>query len=82
MASISQINEKDKSIKLLVNDFVKGSLHLEHMSDFPLKVIPPKFLQLGKQIKVRVWSVDPDRRSLEFTKKDTFMKETSKVPVY
>jgi ribosomal protein S1 len=50
------------------------------MADFPLKVIPPKYRDIGKAIKVRVFNVDPKTRNLEFTRKDTLMK--SKVPVY
>ena len=61
-----------------MNDFVKGVLTLEHMADHPLKVIPPKFLEVGKRIKVRVFNID--RRLVTFTKKDTLMKE--KTPVY
>jgi len=57
---------------LSLNDFVKGTLKLEHMSDFPSKTIPPKFATVGKQIKVRVFSVD--ERKVLFTKKDTLMK--------
>jgi ribosomal protein S1 len=83
LATIIEVNEKDKFIKLSLNDFVKGKLHLEHMSDYPLKVIPPKFRETGKTIKVRVWNVEADKRSIEFTKKETFIKDKdSKVPVY
>ena len=52
------------------------------MADFALKVIPPKFKAIGKEIKVRVWNNIPDKRLLEFTKKDTLLKEGPKVPVY
>jgi len=43
-----------------------------------LKVVPPKFAQTGKEIKVRVFSVEG--RHVEFTKKDSLMKEN--IPVY
>ncbi len=62
-----------------INEFVKGSLHIEHMSDNPLKMMPPKFLEVGKEIRVRVFNVDPSSRSLEFTKKDSLMKEDTPV---
>lgn len=50
------------------------------MSDYPVKVIPPKFKQLNKQIKVRVFNLDPEERELEFTKKETLMSQ--KTPVF
>jgi ribosomal protein S1 len=77
---IEEVNTKDRYITLKVNDFVKGRLFLEHMADLPLKVLPPKLIQIGKEIKVRVFSIDYKTRYIEFTKKDTFFKE--KTPVY
>lgn len=50
------------------------------MSDYPVKVIPPKFKQMNKQIKVRVFNLDPEERELEFTKKETLMSQ--KTPVF
>jgi len=50
------------------------------MADFPLKVIPPKYKDLGKSIKVRVFGIDHKTRSLEFTRKETLLK--AKVPVF
>lgn len=49
------------------------------MADFPLKVIPPKFKAVGKQIKVRIFNVDAESRDLEFTKKDSLMKPSIAV---
>ena len=63
-----------------VNEFVKGRLYLEHMADLPLKVLPPKLTKIGKEIKVRVFSIDYKTRYVEFTKKETLFKE--KTPVY
>lgn len=63
-----------------MNDFVKGRLYLEHMADFPLKVIPPKYRDINKTLKMRVLNVDKKTRTLEFTRKDTLLK--AKVPVY
>jgi len=48
------------------------------MADHPLKVLPPKFSTAGKEIKVRVLNVEG--RHVEFTKKDSLMKENA--PVY
>lgn len=48
------------------------------MADYPIKVIPPKFAQTGKQIKVRVFLLE--ERSLVFTKKDSLMKHD--VPIF
>lgn len=45
-------------VKLSLNEFVKGVLKMEHMADYPIKQIPPKFTQTGKQIKVRVFALD------------------------
>ena len=42
--------------------------------------MPPKFLEVGKEIRVRVLSVKASKRSLEFTKKDSLMKDDA--PVY
>jgi hypothetical protein len=50
------------------------------MADFPIKVIPPKFKAIGKEIKVRIYNVDAESRDLEFTKKDSLMKVD--IPVY
>lgn len=63
-----------------VNDFVRGRLYIEHMADLPLKMIPPKFTSVGKELKVRVFYLDVKTRYIEFTKKDSFFKE--KTPVY
>jgi len=79
-AKIEKVNLDKKFITLSINDFVKGNLHIEHMADNALKVLPPKFQEVGKEIRVRALSVDAGKRSLEFTKKDTLMKESS--PVY
>lgn len=48
------------------------------MGDKPHKHIPSKLQDVGKEITVRVLSVD--NRSLEFTKKDELMKEDT--PIY
>lgn len=79
-AVVEEVNEQDKFITLRLNEFVKGRLYLEHMADFTIKTMPPKFTKIGKEIKVRVFNVDPKTRSLEFTKKDTLLKP--KTPVY
>ena len=50
------------------------------MADNAIKQMPPKFLEVGKDIRVRVLSVNPSKRSLEFTKKDSLMKDDT--PVY
>jgi ribosomal protein S1 len=77
-ATIESVNAVTKSVHLKISEFVKGVLTLEHMADHPLKVIPPKLTQIGKQIKVRVFAIE--NRNILFTKKDTLMKE--KVPIY
>jgi ribosomal protein S1 len=59
---------------------VRGKLFIEHMNDFPIKVLPPKYTKVGKEIKVRVFNVDANSRCLEFTKKETLLKPKS--PVY
>jgi ribosomal protein S1 len=56
-ATIAEVNESKKQVVLKLNDFVKGILPREHLADHPVKVIPPKFTQVGKQIKVRVFAV-------------------------
>ena len=71
-------NEAVKRVVFKLGDFVKGTLTLDHMADHPLKVIPPKFSQVGKEMKVRVFSVDG--RRVELTKKDSLMKD--RVPIY
>jgi ribosomal protein S1 len=49
------------------------------MGDNAIKQIPPKFLEVGKDMRVRVLSVNVSKRSLEFTKKDTLMKDDAIV---
>ena len=63
-----------------LNEFVKGRLYIEHMADLPLKTMPPKLTQVGKEIKVRIFAIDYKTRYIEFTKKETLFKD--KTPVY
>ena len=58
-AEIAQIDAAGKGVTIKVNDFVKGTLSLEHMGEQPQRLIPPKYQEVGKKIKVRVLSVDP-----------------------
>jgi ribosomal protein S1 len=74
-ATTKGLSKDGKGVNLKVNSFVKGLFPLEHMAEMPLKNIPPKFEETDKEIKVRVFSVDENSRSIIFTKKDTFMKE-------
>lgn len=76
--TIESVNEVRKTVCLRLNEFVKGTLRLEHMADYATKTIPPKFTQIEKQIKVRVFSVEG--RTILFTKKDSLMKHD--VPIY
>lgn len=57
-ATIDSVNSQTKCLTLKISDFVKGILPLEHMAEHPLKVIPPKLTEIGKQIKVRIFSID------------------------
>ena len=79
-AKIEKVNAEKKFVALSINDFVKGNLHIEHMADTAIKVMPPKYQEIGKEIKVRVLSVNSSKRLIEFTKKDSLMKED--CPVY
>jgi hypothetical protein len=56
---IEEIHEAEKYISIRLNEFVKGKLFIEHMADYPLKMMPPKFGSAGKEIKLRVLNVDP-----------------------
>lgn len=50
-ATIESVKSEDPSSRRIIvkiGDFVKGVLPIEHMADHPLKVIPPKFTQIGK----------------------------------
>lgn len=78
-AKIEKVNLAKQYITLSINQFVKGTLHIEHMGDNALKVMPPKFQEVGKEIAVRVLNVDSSKRSLEFTKKDSLMKKDAPV---
>jgi predicted RNA-binding protein with RPS1 domain len=78
-AVIEKVVLEKNYIQLSINGFVKGNLHIEHMADNAIKQMPPKFLEVGKDIRVRVLSVNPSKRSLEFTKKDSLMKEDAPV---
>ena len=68
----------NRHVVMKLGDFVRATLPMYHMADHPLKVIPPKFTQVGKEIKVRVFSVEG--RQVELTKKDSLMKDS--VAVY
>jgi ribosomal protein S1 len=78
-ATIQSVNASKGLIVLSVNDFIKGHLHIEHMADNPIKTMPPKLTEVGKTIQVRVLSVDQAKRYIEFTKKDSFMKDSAQV---
>ena len=78
--TITAVFEEKRCIEVSINEFVKGRLYLEHMADYPLKVLPPKLKEVGKLTTVRVFSVDEKSRSIEFTKKETLMK--AKTPVF
>jgi ribosomal protein S1 len=79
-AMIEKVNLEKKFITLAVNSYVKGNLHIEHMADNNIKQMPPKFLEVGKEIKVRVFNVKASKRFIEFTKKDSLMK--GDVPIF
>lgn len=79
-ATIEKVNIDKKFVTLSINDYVRGNLHIEHMADNSIKQMPPRFLEVGKEIKVRVFSINESKRSMEFTKKDTLMKDDA--PVY
>ena len=79
-AVIEKVVAEKSYVQLSINNFVKGNLHIEHMADTAIKQMPPKFQEVGKDIRVRVLSVNMSKRSLEFTKKDSLMKEDA--PVY
>lgn len=72
------VGEKDY-VKLRVNQFIMGNLHIEQMADTPLKTMPPKFTEVGKEVTVRILNVKADKRFVEFTKKDSLMKEDAPV---
>ena len=38
------VESETKTVYLALNEFVKGVLTVEHMADYPIKVIPPKFI--------------------------------------
>jgi thiol-disulfide isomerase/thioredoxin len=78
--AIEKINEEHKYVTLRVNKFVRGNLHIENMADHPIKQMPPKLLEVGKKVRVRVLNVNVGKRFIEFTKKDSFMKDDA--PVY
>lgn len=77
-AEVEKVNLEKHFVELRCAG-LKGFLHIEHMADHPLKVIPPKFQESGKEMRVRVLNVDIGKRFLEFTKKDTLMKEDTPV---
>ena len=79
-AKIEKVDKEFGCIHLSINEFVKGKLNIEHMADSSLKVIPPKFTEVGKEIRVRVFNINASKRSLEFTKKDSLFK--SDAPVF
>ena len=78
-AVIEKVVPEKSYVQLSINGFVKGNLHIEHMADTAIKQMPPKFQEVGKDIRVRVLSVNMSKRSLEFTKKDSLMKEDAPV---
>lgn len=81
-AEVETVDEVAKKLVLRLNKFVRGVLPIEHISDNPLKVLPPKYAKEGKKITVRVFSVRNHGRKaddLAFTKKDSLMKESVEI---
>ena len=79
-ATICKVDAEGRFIELKLSEFVTGRLYLEHMAEQPCKLIPAKYQELDKTIKVRVLSVNAEKRMIEFTKKDSFMRDD--CPVY
>jgi hypothetical protein len=42
MAKIKKVDPSGRYVSLSINGFLKGKLYIEHMSENPVKVIPPK----------------------------------------
>lgn len=61
-AKIEKVDKEHMCVHLSINPFVKGKLNLEHMAESYLKVIPPKFTEVGKEIRVRVFNVNAGKR--------------------
>jgi ribosomal protein S1 len=66
-------------VTIALSQYVKGRLYLEHMSEVPIKTIPPKLQKIGKEVTLRVWTVDAAEKRIEFTKKESLMKDSAKV---
>ena len=78
-ATISKVDAEGRFVELKVSEFVTGRLYLEHMAEQPCKLIPAKYQDLEKTIKVRVLGVNAEKRLLEFTKKDSLMRDDCPV---
>ena len=70
----------DDKIKVRLNRKIVGNLSIEQIQDQPTKQIPMKYQEVGKEIKVRVLSIDLERNWMEVTRKAALMQE--KCPVY
>jgi len=71
------VNDPKKGVYLLlkINEFVSGIMPLEHTSDRVVGHIPEKIAAPGKQIRVRVFSVNKLTKTLILTRKKLLMKE-------
>lgn len=78
-AIISKVDAEGRFVELKLSEFVTGRLYLEHMAEQPCKLIPAKYQELEKTIKVRVFNVNAEKRLLEFTKKDSLMRDDCPV---
>ena len=67
--------KKGPHVLLKINQFLGGILPLEHMADRPVAHVPEKIGQVGKVMKVRVFSVSKLTKTLVLTKKKLFLKE-------
>lgn len=63
-----------------LSEFVKGRVYWEHLSDIPFKKIPKSFeTNFGKWLKMRVLNINPLKKILELTLKESIVKGKKKM---
>ena len=71
----------EEYVNIAVNEFISGRLYREHITDVPQKRISKKIKSsIGQKITLKVWKVVQHKRIIEFTAKETLLKEKIFMP--
>lgn len=71
----------DEYVNVSINEFMNGRLYREHLTDIPQNKISKKIKgSIGEQLTVKVWNVIKHKKIIEFTMKESIVKDKVFVP--